>query len=163
MSRQRPSGWLDWSFTVALALKGIDGLLELVGGFLLLAVPRHTLEAWLVALTQHELSEDPNDVIATTILAGVQGLSDSSQTFYAWYLLAHGVVKVVLVAAVLRSRLWAYPWMIGFLAMFIAYQGYRFVLDPTLGMGLLTGFDVVVLWLTHREYGRQRSRLQAAR
>lgn len=147
---------MDWTFEIALVLKGIDGLLELLGGALLLAVPRHTLEAWVVTLTQHELSEDPRDLISTHLLAGVHNLSSSSQAFAAWYLLAHGVVKVVLVVAVLRNRLWAYPWMIAFLVLFIGYQTYRLALGPTLGLALLTAFDVVVVWLTYREYGRQR-------
>jgi uncharacterized membrane protein len=30
-------------------------------------------------------------------------------------------VKVILVVALLRNRLWAYPWMIIFLVLFIAY------------------------------------------
>jgi uncharacterized membrane protein len=32
------------------------------------------------------------------------------------------VVKVVLVTALLRNKLWAYPWSIVFLILFIAYQ-----------------------------------------
>ena len=35
--------------------------------------------------------------------------------FGAVYLLTHGLVKVVLVVALLLNKLWAYPWMIGVL------------------------------------------------
>jgi uncharacterized membrane protein len=152
----RPSGWLDWTFAVALVLKGLDGVLEMVGGVLLLAVSRQTLLGWVVALTQHELSEDPHDFVFTHLLAGAQHLSGASQTFAAAYLLSHGVVKVVLVVAVLLDKLWAYPWMIAFLLAFIGYQVYRFVLHPTWGMALLTVFDAFIVWLTWREYQRHR-------
>jgi uncharacterized membrane protein len=59
----------------------------------------------------------------------------------------HGIVKVVLVLALLRNKLWAYPW-IGVLLIYIGYQAYRIVLSPTLGLIALTGFDVVIVALT---------------
>jgi uncharacterized membrane protein len=37
------------------------------------------------------------------------------RTSGAVYLLAHGLVKVILVAALLKNQLWAYPWTIAFL------------------------------------------------
>jgi uncharacterized membrane protein len=65
---------------------------------------------------------------------------------------------VVLVAALLLNKLWAYPWMIAVLLLFIAYQLYRIVVDPTAAMIALTVFDVVIVVLTWREYGHQRER-----
>lgn len=156
--RFRPAGWLDWVFEVALILKGIDGVLEIVGGLVLLVVSKETLEGWVQALTYHELSEDPHDLLFTHLVAGTHNLTGSGATFAALYLLTHGVVKVVLVVAVLRDYLWAYPWMIGFLLVFIAYQLYRFALHPTWGMALLTVFDVLIVWLTWREWGRHRDK-----
>jgi uncharacterized membrane protein len=156
VSRFRRTGLLDWTFEVALIFKGLDGLLEILGGALLLAVSKETLDAWLVSLTQHELSEDPNDWLFTHLLSGANNLSGSSHTFAALYLLSHGVVKVVLVVAVLKDKLWAYPWMIGFLLVFIGYQLYRMAIDATIGIALLTAFDAFIVWLTLREYRQQR-------
>jgi uncharacterized membrane protein len=42
--------------------------------------------------------------------------------------------------------------------MFIGYQLYRIVLDPTIGLVALTLFDVAILILNWREYRVQRSR-----
>ncbi len=156
MTRFRPSGLLDWTFEIALFLKGLDGILEIVGGILLLVVSKAQLDSVVVALTQHELSEDPHDVIATHLLSAEGNLSGGSQTFAALYLLLHGIVKVVLVAAVLKDKLWAYPWMIAFLLAFIAYQGYLLVVAPTVGIAALTAFDLFMVWLTYREYGKRR-------
>jgi uncharacterized membrane protein len=75
----------------------------------------------------------------------------------AVYLLLHDVVKVVLVTALLRNQLWAYPWMILFLLAFIGYQLYRLTFAPSIGLFGLTVFDAVVTWLTWRDYQRQRS------
>jgi uncharacterized membrane protein len=90
------------------------------------------------------------------LLSAEGNLSGGSQAFAAIYLLLHGVVKVVLVAAVLKDKLWAYPWMIAFLLAFIVYQGYLLVVAPTVGIAALTAFDIFMVWLTYREYGRRR-------
>lgn len=158
--RRRPTvpALLDRVFAISLVLKGLDGALEVVGGILLLVVTPRQIGAIVRFLTQHELSEDPHDLVATSLLHLTEHLSVSASLFGAAYLLLHGVVKVVLVWAVLRDRLWAYPWMIGFLLVFIAYQGYQIAVAFSWGLVLLTAFDLFVVWLTWREYGARRAR-----
>ena len=46
--------------------------------------------------------------------------------------------------------------MIFVLVVFIGYQLYRIVLQPSLGLIALTVFDAVIVVLTWREYRRQR-------
>lgn len=152
----RSGSLLDRAFAVGIVLKGLDGVLELVGGVLLLFVSPATINRLVAALTEHELSEDPRDFIASRLLHAAHGLTGHAVLFGAVYLLAHGLVKVVLVVALLRNQLWAYPWMIAFLLAFIGYQLYRIVLHPTAGLIALTVFDAIVVWLTYREYRKQR-------
>jgi uncharacterized membrane protein len=157
MVRFRPRDWLDHVFEIGVVFKGIDGLLEVVGGvLLLLLVARAEISGLVHALTQHELSEDPRDLIASRLLRTANSLTRPGQLLGAGYLLVHGIVKVVLVLALLRNKLWAYPWLIGVLLIFIGYQVYRIVLSPTLGLIALTGFDIAIVALTWREYERQR-------
>jgi uncharacterized membrane protein len=151
----RPRDLLDQAFEVGIILKGLDGALEVVGGLLLLVVSPATIDRVVTSLTQHELSEDPRDFLATHLLKTAHGLTGSAVLFGAAYLLAHGVVKVVLVAALLKNQLWAYPWMIGFLGIFIAYQVYRLSFRPSLGLTVLTILDAGIAWLTYREYCKQ--------
>ena len=155
MSRFRARDPLDRIFEIGIILKGLDGVLEAIGGLLLLAVTPATIDRLVARLTQHELSEDPNDFIASHLLRYAHGLTGSAVTFAAVYLLVHGIVKIVLVAALLRNQAWAYPWMIGFLLVFIAYQVYRLALSPTFGLTALTIFDALIVWLTWREWRRQ--------
>ncbi|SDO98156.1 Uncharacterized membrane protein [Arthrobacter sp. ok909] len=149
---------LDKTFRVSLILKGLDGLLELVGGILLLLVSPAQIGAWVRLLTQHELSEDPHDLVATTLVHWAGTMTVSATLFGAIYLLLHGAVKVVLVWAVLRDKLWAYPWMIAFLMAFILYQSYELVVAFSWGLALLTAFDVFIVWLTWHEYRAHRAR-----
>lgn len=109
MSRFRARDPLDRIFEIGIILKGLDGVLEVIGGLLLLAVTPATIDRMTVRLTQHELSEDPNDFIASHLLRYTHGLTGSAVTFAAAYLLAHGIVKIVLVAALLRNQAWATP------------------------------------------------------
>ncbi|WP_291799307.1 DUF2127 domain-containing protein [Brevibacterium sp.] len=150
---------LDRLFRVGLVLKALDGVLELAGGTLLLFVSPAQIGTFVGLITQHELSEDPHDLIANALRHLATGLDVSATLFAAIYLLAHGVVKVVLVWAVLRDRLWAYPWLIGFLLAFISYQVYEMTVRFSWGMLLLTLFDAVMVALTWREYRLHRQRL----
>src|SRR5262249_60794177 len=101
--------------TVQIALdmgsffKGLDGVLEIVSGLLLFMVRPATITGLITTLTQHELGEDPHDVIANQLVRLAQNFSVSAQVFAGVYLLSHGVIKVMLVASLFRDRLWAYP------------------------------------------------------
>ena len=48
-------------FQVAVVVKGIDGVLEFIGGVLLLFVSPTALHRLVIMLTQHELAEEPDD------------------------------------------------------------------------------------------------------
>lgn len=148
---------LDRTFRVTVILKGLDGLLETIGGMVLLFVRPSTVNRLARTLTQHELSRDPHDYVARHLLRSARDLSHGATLFASIYLLSHGLAKVVLVVAVLRDQVWAYPAMMALLAAFIAYQLYRLVVvRVTLGLTLLTAFDVFVVALTWREYQARR-------
>jgi uncharacterized membrane protein len=155
-SSNPPGTALDRTFRVSIVLKGLDGILEIIGGALLLVVSPSAINGVARVLTQHELGEDPKDFLATRLLEATGALTVSASLFGAFYLLAHGLVKVVLVVAVLRDKLWAYPWMIAFLLAFIVYQAYEMFAHFSLGLLLLTVFDVFVTWLTVLEYRKHR-------
>ena len=77
--------------------------------------------------------------------------------FVSVYLVAHGVIKIFLVAGLLRKKLWAYPTALWFLGIFILYQLYQFSHTHSLGLLALSAFDLFVASLVWREY---RSRKQ---
>jgi uncharacterized membrane protein len=142
------------SFEVGILLKGVDGVLEVLGGFLLSVLSPHQISRATALLTQHELSRDPNDFIANHLLSAAQGFSGEARTFAVLYLLSHGVLKVSLVWALWRSQFWAYPTAMAVFTAFGAYQIYRYLLSPSLAMVMLTVLDALVIWLTWTEYRR---------
>lgn len=150
---------LDKTFKIGLVLKGLDGVLEVIGGILLLFLTPTAIQHLVRVLTAHELSEDPHDMIARYLLHTTAHLHHGTTLFGAIYLLSHGIAKVVLVALVLRDKLWAYPWLIGLLLAFIAYQLYQITaVHFSVGLTLLTVFDAILVWLTWREYRARRAK-----
>lgn len=60
------------------------------------------------------------------------------------------------------EKAWSYPFAFVFLTLFIAVRLYEFALKPSAGLAFLTAFDAFILWLTWREYRRQKARAPAA-
>jgi uncharacterized membrane protein len=139
-------------FLLSVWSKGVAGLLETIGGLLLLFIPHTGLNALVVFLTAPELAEDPTDRIATLLQRMVHELSADTKLFASGYLIVHGIIKVFLVAGLLGRRLWSYPVSLWFLAGFIAYQAYRFFFTHSLWMIALTIVDLIVAFLIWREY-----------
>jgi uncharacterized membrane protein len=68
---------------------------------------------------------------------------------------------VVLVVAGLRDKLWAYPVLIAFLVAFIGYQAVELMINFSVGLLLLTLFDIFIVVLTVREFRLRRARRAA--
>lgn len=141
-------------FRISVFLKGGHALLELVGGALLLIVPpAFTYVPRIIAkLTQEELIEDPNDLVANFFVETAHQLSISSELFAAVYLLSHGIIKLFLVGALLKEKTWAYPWSLAILGIFILYQLYRFTNTHSPWLIALSIFDIMVIYLIWKEY-----------
>ena len=144
-------------FLIGVIGKGVDGLLEIIGGLLLLIVSPSQIQWFAETLTLHELSADPNDLIATYLLNSARGLSSATEEFAAMYLLWHGVVKIALVAALLRRRQWGYFAGIAAFSLFLAYQMYRYLHTRSPELLALSVVDVFVIALTWLEYKRLRA------
>jgi len=143
-------------FHIGLWLKAAHSVIEIVGGLLLYLVTDETIRHFAQALTSHELLEDPRDVVANYIVRSTESFSGGARHAAALYLFSHGVIKLFLVAMVLRGYHWAYPAFMIALTLLIAYQSYRIALTGSPWLIMLTVFDLVVLWLTWHEWRLQR-------
>jgi uncharacterized membrane protein len=144
---------LDRAFEISLLLKGFDGLLETVSGTLFLFVKPDTV----LRLAHHTVGYHPDDFLSQHILTSAENFSRGAAIFAGLYLLSHGVVKLVLVVEILLEHLWAYVGLIVVTAIFILYQLYHIIFQhPTFSFIALTLFDFVVIYLTNKEYGKQK-------
>lgn len=149
----------DKAFKIGLFFKALDGIIEIVGGLLLLIIKPEQIDHLARWLTEGQLSQDPHDFLANHILKTAHVLTGASLIFGAVYLLSHGIVKIVLVIEVLRGHLWAYKALIIVFGLFVLYQLYRLIFDRfSISLTLLTIFDVIIICLTAIEYRRHRSK-----
>lgn len=143
-----------WFFEISVIAKGVDGILEIAGGILLLVISPQQLYRIARVLTQHELVDDRHDRIWQYLINSVEHLATGARTFAAMYLLWHGVVKVVLVAGLLLQRRLAYPIAIAAFVIFLVYQMYRYSHTHAPELLVLSALDVIVIALTWIEYKR---------
>ena len=75
----------EFLFRISVVLKGLDALLELVGGIALWVVSPGFMIRLVHLLTQDEIAEDPHDLVANLLRHSVTRLSLSSEHFMAIY------------------------------------------------------------------------------
>jgi uncharacterized membrane protein len=148
---------LRGTFRAGVTMKGIDGLLEAIGGVLLWFIKPAEMSRTLQALCQHELSRDPHDFIAAHLLHLSERLARGDPFFASLYLLSHGLVKVLLAVALWLNELWAYPLAIMVFSAFGVYQVYRYSHTHSIVLLVLTVSDAAIVWLTWAEYRVQKS------
>jgi uncharacterized membrane protein len=142
-------------FEIGVVLKGINAVLELASGLLLLVVD---VRGIVETLVEDHLVDDPHDFLATHIQGALQKLSPGAEVYSGLYLISHGAVKMVLVWGLLKKKLWAYPASLVVLAFFIVYQTYKLLQTHSIALLLLTIFDASLMYLIWREYHYMRKK-----
>ncbi len=140
-------------FHVSLWLKGLHSLAEVLGGLALVFLSHELIIRLATALTRAELMEDPRTFSQTLCATRPKASALTPSPFAAWYLFSHGLIKLVLVVAVLMNRVWAYPAFIVAMIGFIVYQVYRMTFDVSFVLAAITVLDLIVLLLAWHEYG----------
>jgi uncharacterized membrane protein len=147
---------LHRTFQTGITLKGIDGVLETIGGLLLWFISPSRLNEIVRGLLQHELLRNPHDFSASHFAYLAQKLSTADPWFASVFLLSHGLSKVLIVIAMWRNKLWAYPLGIFVFGVFTAYEAYRYTHTHSYTLGMITILDAGVVVLTFWEYRRQK-------
>jgi uncharacterized membrane protein len=148
---------LHRTFIISIAGKGLFGLFETLSAFLAWFISPTQVQAfthWIIEVFFNSNAQNP---IAKLVLEFGSSIDTSTTHYAAMYLAFHGLTKVVLVWALFTDKKWAYPGMLGALSLFIVTQTIQLLTAYTLGLLLLTMFDIFVLWLTLREYKLHRS------
>jgi uncharacterized membrane protein len=157
MSWYHPKTLSDKVFEIGLLIKGIDGAIEFLGGLLLFFVSPNSIHRFLSFITQQELSENPHDKFAHFVLHSADSLNTTNRDFLIIFLWIHAAVKLISVIGILKNILWAYPFALVSLGLLLLYQVYSIYLRASLGLILLTVFDIFILYMIWREYGKVRA------
>lgn len=148
---------MHFLFVISVVFKGIDGVVETIVGGALFFISPASLRELVGWLTRGELQEDPDDFVATHLVAYFNHLSFDTKYFAAIFLLIHGVVKLGLVTGLLLGKLWAFPTALATLGLFFCYQIYRIINTHSIGLAFLSVTDLLVLILIWNEYRRLKT------
>jgi len=151
--------WFERIYKIGVGLKGFDGLVEFVAGLALLISP--SLVTIILDATTAELGEHHSR--ALQFLGEYVGrlddsLASSSLVFLIVFLISHGVIKLVLVYCLLKEYVRVYPYALAILGAFLVYQLYVLIRVPTIGMGIFTLLDAIIIYLVWREWFDLRAR-----
>jgi uncharacterized membrane protein len=152
MEQQPRHKYIDLFYFLTLIIKGVSAVFEIVGGTLAYFVSRNYIVHIAALLTQDELSDDPRDKIANYLVREAHQFAFTNRTFFAIYLLSHGIVRLVLVAGLLKKKLWAYYLAFVVFGLFIIYQIYKYAHTRSVWLLVLTVFDLFFIWLVWKEY-----------
>ncbi|MFR9801982.1 DUF2127 domain-containing protein [Pseudonocardia sp. RS010] len=157
----RAAGRTERLFRIALLVKGIDGVTELVGAVVLIAVSGAAVHRLVAEVLAHDLLGPPDGTLARHFVAGTTEFVSGDRTFAVLYLALHGVVKLALVVALLRKWLPAYPVAIAVLLVFVGYEVARAVHTGSLVLPFLAVLDLAITVLVIREYRMLRRERRA--
>jgi uncharacterized membrane protein len=139
-------------FKIALAVKGLDGAIELIGAIVLLLIPTATVQALINDVISRDLLGPPDGSLARHFVSGTADFASGNRTFAVLYLGLHGIVKLVLVVAMLRRIRPAYPVAVVVLGAFVVYEIYRATQTGSVLLPFLAALDVAIIVLIIREY-----------
>ena len=146
-------------FAVSVSLKGLHALIEIVSGLALYFTSTETIVGWVSSWSARSLAEEKHDWIASHLLHFAETFSVQKHDFFAFYLLSHGLVKIILVYGLLKEKLWAYPASFVVFGAFIVYQLYRYSFTHEIALILLSIFDLFVIARAVHEYRLLRKHL----
>ncbi len=135
-------------FLWGVLLKGAISVAEVIVGLALFFLPPgFILESALLVLNHL-----PIPALQNSLMQEVAKYTSATVTFIAFYLISRGFIKALLIFALLRNKLWAYPSSLVVLAGFVLYQLYQIFNDHSLIIVGITLFDLVVMYFIFREW-----------
>ena len=148
-------------FDVTLILKGIHAIIEVIGGILLYFVSSASIVGFVRFFVRGEINENSHNIVANYLLHLAQSFGGSAKTFAAFYLLGHGIINGIIVVALWKEKLWAYPLSFIVLGSFIIYQLYLLSFHYSPWLIAFTILDIIIVLLVWHEYGlvKQKNKL----
>lgn len=151
--RVKASIWYDRLYKFSVGVKGVDGAVELVVGIVLVVAP-HLVHLLLYNMAGEAIEHRGRFMryIAENIAHVDADIAVGGITVVTLFLLVHGIVKLLLVWALMKEVLWAYPYALVALTLFFLYQLYVCIVSPSASMILFTLFDAVIISVVWGEW-----------
>ena len=143
---------IHMGFHIGLILKGIYDFGEILSGILLIFLTPDKMSKLISFISAGELREDPNDLIMRYLISFSKTFSINMQLTASFYLLSHGLVKLLIIIFLWKKKLWAYPVSCVIFFIFVVIQMLSFIQTHSIAMLFLTMIDMIMIVLTILEY-----------
>ena len=137
-------------FQFSLWIKVFGSVGEMVGGIFIAFIPSAFVLNTALLLAQGE--SDSDDFLSRGLLSAAHSFAISNNAFIGAYLFVRGLVQFLLVIALFRNKLWAYPLLILVLLILVITQVYDIYLSHSIATGVITVVDIVTIYLVWHEY-----------
>lgn len=154
---QKDTSFVHRAFWISLIIKGIDGALQLLGGFAVIFVEPGTLGNAYRWLTRFLFGKREGNPEAAFIRDAAHSFNMSIEVLVAIYLLVHGIIKVLLVYGLLKERLWVFPAAFAGFGFFLALEIYRITVHFYWGILILMCIDIFVITMVIMEYRKVKA------
>lgn len=129
---------------------------EVISGVIMLFMTPKRMSKLIAIITKEELQEDPRDIVMNYLVSYSHIYSFNTQQFTSFYLLTHGIVKIIFLLLLWNKKLWAYPISCIMFLGFTVMQLQRFAQTHSIMLIVVTVVDVLMLILTLLEYSNIR-------
>jgi uncharacterized membrane protein len=139
-------------FQAAVIVKGINGFLQVIGGILLMVVGPVRINHGLDMLTVGQLEDSPNGLLLKLLTSNGVVRHVGPVDFAVFYLIANGLAKIAIVAALMKRKRRVFPYAVGFLGLFVAFGLVRLFTHRSPILAVAMAIDTIVIILIWREY-----------
>lgn len=146
-------------FDLGLIFKAIDSLFEIIVSIALMFLSPVKMNHIIYIITKDDIYEHKTDFLVNYLIAFGHRFSSSTQKFAVFFLLTHGIVKMIVVILLWKKLLWAYHISVIVLAFFIVYQIKRYTVTHSIMLIFLSALDIFMIVFTVLEYRRINSKV----
>jgi len=157
LSHHEDKSFVHRAFWISLFIKGLDGMLQLLGGIAVFAFAPGTLGRAYRWLTRFLVGDRAHNPEADFIKDAAHSFHMNVEMLVAIYLLANGIIKVLLVYGLLKEKLWVFPAaLVGFGLMF-SLELYRLSVHFYWGIFILMCISIFVITMVILEWRKVRA------
>jgi uncharacterized membrane protein len=140
------------AYEIGLLIKAMQAFLEIIIGIVLFYINANKVISSILTTLHEELTEQPNNIFYNYLMNNTHQISSTGKYFLVFYLLSHGIIKLIIITGLFLKKKWAYPASIVGLGGLILYQIYHIVINRSAVLSVLTVMDIIILWLIYHEH-----------
>lgn len=141
-----------YAFRTSILIKGAISAAEILVGGILFFISFEALAHFGVRISAPFLPDSLFAWVAHEVALLSLEVATIPPLFVALYIFSRGLIKLVLIAALLRNMLWAYPSSLCVMGAFLLYQFYQIAAEGSAIIVAITLFDIVVMYFIWREW-----------